>query len=128
MENQNHESKFEGTPEIESLNIADLELLYKKLEDEDAELYNGGRGIQYNNFSIMKDVTWSVRESLLGNIYGSLCPYAFSDCPALERCTNNEQSCRQLVYCENNRYRDDGCPDNMPCRSLKECQGNYGLQ
>ncbi|GET41266.1 hypothetical protein, partial [Microseira wollei] len=42
MENQNHESKFEGTPEIESLNIADLELLYKKLEDEDAELYNGG--------------------------------------------------------------------------------------
>jgi hypothetical protein len=41
--------------EIESLNIADLDLLYKKLEDEDAELYSGGVGIQNNDFRLTQD-------------------------------------------------------------------------
>lgn len=105
MENQNHESKFEGTPEIESLNIADIELLYQKLEEEDAELYSGGILPYYLDGGGLD--SWCPVDR-----YGGQCPYAFSECSQLIACIVNTDGCDNLSYCNIDCYIPDGCPEN----------------
>jgi hypothetical protein len=107
--------------EIESLNIADLDLLYKKLEDEDAELYGGGLKSLYNDLFISKDYFCP------GDIYGGPCPYAVSVCPSLIRCVINGDECPFLVRCISNFYNDDNCPENVNCSEHYVCFVNNVL-
>ncbi len=121
MGTQNHESKFEGTPEIESLNIADIDFLYSVLE-EDAALY-GGRGINFSpSISFTKSVPASVIEDLsktittdLSGLEGSLPQVSICD---ILFCLYNNDLCTGILLCGNDNYVDDGCSTNKTCPNV----------